>query len=152
MISDENAIQDLVARFDDAANRRDIAEFRKLWTRDGVWEIGDPMPLHVAGADTIATTWLAALADTDWLFRGSFAGVVLIDSDKATGLWPCVETGTFADGRGYDNRASYDDIYRRVDDAWHFQRRHYTYLWLSNDKLCGAPVRLVEAEQQESIS
>jgi ketosteroid isomerase-like protein len=152
MTTDETAIQDLVARFDDAVNRRDIDEFKTLWAEDGVWEIGDPMPLRVVGAGAIAETWSGMIAGTDWLFRGSFAGVVAFDGDKGTGRWPCIETGTFSDGRGYDNRAFYDDVYARIDGNWRFQRRHYTYLWLSNDKLPGAPVRLAQGPDEESAS
>ncbi|MBX9848656.1 MAG: nuclear transport factor 2 family protein [Rhodocyclaceae bacterium] len=34
--SDRAAIADLVARFDDAVNRRDVAEFSALWAIDAV--------------------------------------------------------------------------------------------------------------------
>lgn len=130
--------QELVARFDDAVNRRDLAEFRVLWADEGVWEIGEPRPLAVSGASTIAETWSQALAGTEWLFRGSFAGVTVINGDEATGRWPCVETVTFKNGRGYDNRAFYSDAYVRRDGRWLFLRRHYNYLWLSDEKLPGA--------------
>ena len=41
-MTDLFAIYDLVARFDDAVNRRDKNEFRTLWAVDGVWVIGLP--------------------------------------------------------------------------------------------------------------
>ncbi len=84
------------------------------------------------------------LSSTTWLFRGSFAGVVHIniDGDSATGRWPCIETGTFVDGKGYDNRAMYQDRYVYRDGRWLFQHRRYLYLWLSNEKLLGEPIAL----------
>jgi ketosteroid isomerase-like protein len=142
MADDFDEISQLVARFDDAVNRRDLEEFKSLWARDSVWEIGEPMPLRVEGADAIAATWAKMVEATQWLFRGSFVGVLEIDGDQAKGRWPCVETGTFKDGRGYDNRAFYDDRYLRINGIWLFQRRHYTYLWLSTEQLPGAPVAL----------
>ena len=145
MNDDRFAIADLVARFDDAVNCRDAKEFGALWSADAVWEIGEPMPLRVEGAATIVETWQGMVAGTVWLFRGSFAGVVTLEGDRARGRWPCVETGTFAatdagPERGYDNRAIYDDLYVKQDGRWLFAHRRYVYLWLSTDALPGAPV------------
>ncbi|MGL6290498.1 MAG: nuclear transport factor 2 family protein [Silanimonas sp.] len=144
MHDDRWAIFDLVARFDDAVNRRDAAEFRALWAEDAVWEIGEPRPMRVEGAATIADTWLGMVKATQWLFRGSFTGVVSIEDDTATGRWPCAETGVFADGTPYDNRSIYRDTYVKRDGRWLILSRHYTYLWLSGERLPGAPVVLDE--------
>jgi ketosteroid isomerase-like protein len=141
-LSDRAAITDLVARFDDAVNRRDVAEFSALWCDDAVWEIEAPMAMRTEGAAAIVATWQHMLGGTQWLFRGSFAGVLQVDGDTATGRWPCVETGTFANGKGYDNRAIYEDHYRREPDGWRFLHRRYVYLWLSSEPLPGAPVAL----------
>lgn len=144
--NDRDEIFDLVARFDDAVNRRDPDEFSALWAEDAVWEIGDPMRMRAEGRGTIIGAWKDMVAGTVWLFRGSFAGVVTIEGEnEARGRWPCVETGTFAGtqsagSRGYDNRAIYDDLYVRRDGRWLFQHRRYVYLWLSSDTLPGAPV------------
>jgi ketosteroid isomerase-like protein len=141
--SDHAAITELVARFDDAVNRRDVGEFATLWADDAVWEIEEPMPMRTVGANEIVATWQQMLLGTKWLFRGSFIGVLEIDGDVATGRWPCVETGTFADGKGYDNRAIYEDIYVRRIGRWWFKERRYVYLWLSSEALPGAPIPLV---------
>lgn len=146
-MSDRDAITDLVARFDDATNRRDAAEMRALWADDGVWEIMEPRPMRVDGGDRIVATWLSMLGALDWFFRGSFAGVVSVEGDRATGRWPCVETGRFGPasdrpGQGYDNRSIYEDVYVRRDDGWVFARRRYLYLWLSEGDLPGAGVPL----------
>ena len=141
-LDDRAGIDALVARFDDAVNRRDVPEFAALWAEDAIWEIGEPMPMRTQGADEIVATWQAMLAGTRWLFRGSFMGVVTIQGDRATGRWPCIETGTFADGTDYDNRALYEDVYARVDGRWLFRHRRYLYLWLSSEKLPGGPVAL----------
>jgi ketosteroid isomerase-like protein len=135
------AINQLVARFDDAVNRRDIKEFTGLWHKDATWEIGEPMPMHVQGAQAIVEKWAGMLEGTQWLFRGSFAGVVSVDGDTATGRWPCIETGTFANGIGYDNRAFYEDQYVRSEGQWYFMQRRYIYLWLSSESLPGKPIK-----------
>lgn len=146
---DRMAIFDLVARFDDAVNRRDVEEFAALWAEEAVWQIGDPMQLLVSGRGEIVETWRRMVAGTVWLFRGSFAGVVTLNGAYARGRWPCVETGTFAktdarDATGYDNRAIYDDLYVKRGDRWLFLHRRYVYLWLSSDTLPGAPVPLMD--------
>jgi ketosteroid isomerase-like protein len=48
---ERTAIAELVARFDDAVNRRDVKEFASLWHKDALWEVGEPMPMQVQGAD-----------------------------------------------------------------------------------------------------
>lgn len=147
-LPDHSAILDLVARFDDAVNRRDRAEFRSLWADDAIWEIGDPRPMRTQGADQITENWYNMTDQFEWLFRGSFAGVVILDGDNGTGHWPCVETDAYAkrDGNnpqpGYDNRAVYEDTYIRRDVQWFFSRRRYLYLWLSSQALPGHAVSL----------
>jgi ketosteroid isomerase-like protein len=140
--SDHAAITELVARFDDAVNRRDVSEFSTLWADEAVWEIEAPMAMKTIGAMQIVATWQQMLAGTKWLFRGSFAGVLRVDGDTASGRWPCIETGTFVDGKGYDNRALYEDRYVRRQGQWLFLHRRYVYLWLSSEPLPGAPVAL----------
>ena len=105
--------------------------------------------MHVAGRDAIVAAWTGRVAGTEWLFRGSFMGVVSVDGDIATGRWPCVETGTFkatdaGPRKGYDNRALYEDRYTKRDGRWFFQHRCYLYPWLSNEALPGDAVRLGE--------
>jgi ketosteroid isomerase-like protein len=144
VIDDRTAIEQLVASFDDAVNRRDAAQFARLWTHDAIWEIGDPRPMRIEGAPEISATWSRMIEGTKWLFRGTFVGVVSVDGDVATGRWPCIETGTFLDGQGYDNRAIYEDIYARTEGGWLFRHRRYLYLWFSSESLPGAPVPLAE--------
>jgi ketosteroid isomerase-like protein len=141
---DRLAIGQLVAAFDDAVYRKNAAEFARLWVPDAIWEIGVPRPMRVEGASEITATGQRMIAGTKWLFRGSFAGVVSLKGDTATGRWPCIETGTFANGQGYDNRAIYEDIYSKADGRWLFLHRRYLYLWLSSESLPGDPVPLGE--------
>lgn len=147
---DQVAITDLVARFDDAVNRRDTMEFAALWTEDAVWEIGEPMPMHTHGRSQIVEIWTSMIAGTAWLFRGSFSGVVHVDGDTALGRWPCIETGAFTSGQGYDNRALYEDRYVRTAEGWRFAQRRYLYLWLSNDRLPGQAIPLGEEIASDS--
>jgi ketosteroid isomerase-like protein len=84
-LTDRAAITDLVTRFDDAVNRRDVAELSALWASDPVWEIEAPMAMRTASAAQIVATWQHMFTGTQWLFRGSFAGVLQVDGDTATG-------------------------------------------------------------------
>lgn len=53
-IADESAVRDLAARFSDACNTRNVSAFRRLWTLDAVWEIGEPLPARAEGVNKIA--------------------------------------------------------------------------------------------------
>ena len=135
---DCHAISQLVAKFDDAVNRKSLEEFCSLWTDDAMWQIGAPREMCVQGIDTIRETWKGMLESTVWLFRGSFAGVVEIDGDTATGRWPCIETGSFKEEGKYDNYALYSDSYRRVSGrGWLIASRNYHYLRLTTDIIPG---------------
>ena len=52
-VEDELSIRNLVARYTDAVNQRDLAAFRQLWTDDAVWEIGPPLQSRADGIDEI---------------------------------------------------------------------------------------------------
>ncbi|MDX2065616.1 MAG: nuclear transport factor 2 family protein [Fimbriimonadaceae bacterium] len=136
-MTDYEEIAILVAKFDEAVNRRRIELFDTLWSEDASWEIRNPMPMRVETCAKIIETWQQMLGGTKWLFRGSFLGTVTINGDTASGRWPCVETGEFADGTPYDNRAYYEDTYVRTDAGWRFRSRSYHYLWLSRSPLVG---------------
>lgn len=97
--------------------------------------------MHVEGKSVIVETWTQMIAGTQWLFRGSFEGVLSVDGDSATGNWPCVERGVFADGTGYDNLAQYEDTYVRENGKWKFKSRKYVYFWLSSEPISGGPIK-----------
>ena len=132
---DFHAIMALVAKFDDAVNRRDHEEFCALWTETAVWEIGPPRTMRIEGADKIRATWAKMIEQTVWLFRGSFLGSVNFDGDKAQGRWPCIEAGSFREEGKYDNYAIYHDRYVRTPSGWQFATRRYEYLRLTTDIL-----------------
>src|SRR5260370_16602834 len=53
-VEDELSIRNLVARYTDAVNQRDLAAFRQLWTDDAVWEIVPPLQSRADGIYEIA--------------------------------------------------------------------------------------------------
>ena len=143
--SDRELIGQLVARFDDATNRRDEDGFRALWTKDASWSIGQPRPMSVTGLDAIVAEWHRLLGATEWFFRASYAGIVDVSGDEAVGRWPCLEMSTVSHPQsaahsGYENRAFYEDYYVRREDRWLFSKRRYVYFWISDAPIKGQAV------------
>ncbi len=74
---DENAILNLMARFDDAVVRQDIDTFRTLWVKGGIWEIGtfnpkqskDVTPLHAQGEDQLVAALHQFNVMNEFFFR-----------------------------------------------------------------------------------
>ncbi len=67
----ERDIEDLLARFDDAAIRYDRDAFRNLWMPDGVWEISDPVPLRAQGQDAVVAALDQFHTVNEFFFRST---------------------------------------------------------------------------------
>ena len=74
----------LVARYTDAVNERDIAAFRPLWTDDAVWEIGPPLQSRAEGIDEIVALLRRLLQAEQYVMQMTHSGVVEIKGDRAT--------------------------------------------------------------------
>jgi len=150
----EQAILDLMARFDDAIIRRDAEAFRSLWAEDGVWEIGqfnphgstDIAPLRAQGIDQILAAQRQFGALNAFFFRTTLRGVIDLAGDQATARTPTTEYARRHDGHGYNNVALYDDELVRRDGTWLFAARRYYYLWIdSQSPIPGSAVPLPDA-------
>lgn len=142
-LTDEAEVRALAAAFSDACNRGDVADFRKLWTDDAVWEIGDPLPAQAVGIAAIAQMLEGLLAAWEFFVQMTHSGVVTIDGDHARARWTVQET---ARGRGgdrcYNNFALYEDEMVRTQAGWRFTRRKYDYIYLDDAELHGKSFRL----------
>ena len=83
-VEDELSIGNLVARFTDAVNERDIAGFRQLWADDAVWEIGPPLQSRAEGIDEIVALLRRLLQAEQYFMQMTHSGVVEIKGDRAT--------------------------------------------------------------------
>ena len=142
-LTDEADVRTLAAAFSDICNRGDVAEFRKLWTDDGVWEIGDPLPAQAVGIEAIAQMLTGLLAAWEFFVQMTHSGVVTLDGDRARARWTVQETARSKGGnRFYNNFALYEDEMVRTPEGWRFARRKYDYIYLDDSELHGKAFRL----------
>ena len=139
VLSDESAIRQLAAMFSDAAARNDMDLFRRLWTADAVWEIGDPNAARAQNVDAIVSMMEGLMGR--WEFLMTHSGVITVAGDRATARFITQE---FARGKdsalAYNNLAMYDDQLLRDADGpggWRFARRSYHYIWLDDSPIPG---------------
>ena len=71
-VEDELSIRNLVARYTDAVNQRDLDAFRQLWTDDAVWEIGPLLQSRADGIDEIVAL-LRRLLQAEKIFHANDA-------------------------------------------------------------------------------
>jgi ketosteroid isomerase-like protein len=125
-IEQELAIRDLAARYIDAVNRRDAADWGATWSERGVWEI---FGQRVEGRAAIVPFWEAAMAGFPFAFMQLGSGTLeLGGADAASGRWYMTEHLVTADGQALLTLGRYDDRYVREDGAWRFALRTYTML------------------------
>ena len=142
---DENAILNLMARFDDAVIRQDMQAFRELWIAEAVWTIGQPIPMRAEGVDQIVATLQKFNDSNEFFFRTTLRAVITLDGDRATSRAPTTEYARRPDGHGYSNVGIWQDEFRRQDGDWLFVSRHYHYIWVDSESpISGNAVQLPE--------
>jgi len=147
-VEDRLAIQDLRARFSDAANLRQFDAFAALFAADGVWEVPDMhAAFHGRGA---VRTGIESMLDQWSLFvqmphdgpidvaEAAADGTVV----RASGRAYVHEIGTLRTGGAQRNDSIYEDAYVREHGAWRFARRTYHFLYVDETALAGHGVPL----------
>lgn len=137
-IVDREEIRHLTACWTDAVNRRDYEAFRGLWTEDAVWTIGQPLPMQVAGADSIVAKLQELLTLDKAFFQALHQGVIEINQDEAAARWGVTEFGKPPNpDQGYFNHAFYRDQLVKTPAGWRFARRDYQYIYVDSSLLRG---------------
>ena len=135
-VEDELSIRNLVARFTDAVNERDIAGFRQLWTDDAVWEIGPPLQSRAEGVDEIVALLRRLSQAEQYFMQMTHSGVVEIKGDRATAGFVERERGR-GESSYYDSLAVYEDVLVREANGWRFANRFYRYRFLDQSPFGG---------------
>jgi ketosteroid isomerase-like protein len=114
---------DVVNRYSDAANRRDVESILELWTDDGVWDVGPPISLLCEGRAAIAEV-LARIRSFELLVQVPSPVVVRVDGDVARAHVTIQETTRGPEpGVGWRLTGIYEDELVRELDRWRFKRR-----------------------------
>jgi uncharacterized protein (TIGR02246 family) len=125
--ADRLAIQELIARYNDAVMRMDAASWSSTWAEDGVWSlpgVGD----GIIGRERIVETWKMAMSQFE--FVGFFAspGPLHVDGDTARGTLYQQEILYLKEGGERRVIGRYTDDFVKVDGQWKFAKRVYEVL------------------------
>lgn len=124
-ITDQLALQDLMARYVDGANRRDVQLWRSTWAEDATWRL---MGNEVQGLEAIVTLWEQALQGFEVALLLPGSGTFAVAGDTAEGHWYLQELTRSHGGADTLMISRYQDRYRRVDGEWKYQAREYCVL------------------------
>ena len=126
----ERDLLDLLAQFDDAAINNDLERFRDLWSEDGLWEIGPPIPMQAKGRDAVVQALKTLQMQNLFFFRLTGRPVIRLDGDHAELRSPTVELAGRDGHLGYANVAFYRDEVVLDQGVWRFRKRSYQYIWV----------------------
>ena len=115
---DRLAIQELVARTDDALDRRDAEGWASAFTGYGIYRVGDGP--EVAGHEALAASVreLPAAEGRHWTTNHVLAGT---DESATARMYVAIVRGT-----AFVDSGLYDDVWHKVDGTWRLARRHRT--------------------------
>jgi hypothetical protein len=142
--ADRLALRALVDSYASAVDRLDAGLFASLWTDDAVLSVHFPdgrPPVELRGDDIRG---VPQRLDDLWqrTFHLLANHLVRLDGDRAAGEAYCVAQHVTDTGRvAYDHEMTirYDDVYRRQDGVWRFERREVHMLW-THDRTITGPV------------
>jgi ketosteroid isomerase-like protein len=129
------ALQDLMARYTDAANRRDAEAWASTWTGDAEWHL---LGNVVQGREAIVGLWSQVMQSLDFaLLLPSSSHFDFHGSDSASGYWYLHEYTRDAHGNGSLMLSRYSDRYAREDGEWRYHCRRYDILYRGKADLSG---------------
>ena len=133
-LEDELALNKLMARYVDAANRRDGAAWSSTWAEDGRWLL---MGMEITGRENILGLWQQVLEGFEFALLMPASGHFDIDGDTATGHWYLQEFTRDLQGEALAALSRYNDSYVKVKGQWLFASREYSFLYRGPADLSG---------------
>ena len=132
---DERALQQLMARYVDAANRRDGEDWAQTWAENGTWDIAG---IEVTGRAAILDMWKQVVAGFEFAVLMPSSCLLQIDGKHAGGHWYLQEFTRDLQGERVLALSRYVDEYSKIDGQWYFQKRRYDFIYRGPGDLTGA--------------
>lgn len=136
-LEDEAAIRDLAAAFADAVTRNDKAALSAVWSTDGIFTIGDPIPKTCKGVEEIMAFISKLRDDKEFFVQFVHSGLVVVEGNHATAEWLVEEVGKGGE-KYYHNYCSCSDLIEKIDGKWLFAERTFRFLYLDFSPFTGS--------------
>ena len=131
---DERALQQLMARYVDAVNRRDGEAWARTWAEDGVWRL---MGMEVKGREAILELWQQLVAGFEFAVLMPSSSLLEVNGNRADGIWYLQEFTRDRQGERALALSRYLDSYGKVKGQWYFQSRQYDFIYRGPANLSG---------------
>ena len=125
-VEEQQALNNLMARYADGVNRRDGETWIATWAPDASWNL---MGNEVTGRDNIYALWQQMMSGFEFALMIPSSCLFDIDADSASGHWYLQEFTRDLQGNSAMVLSRYLDTYRRVDGRWLYQSRDYHILY-----------------------
>jgi ketosteroid isomerase-like protein len=125
-VEDQLALQDLMARYVDAVNRRDAQAWAATWDDNGCWNL---LGNEVSGKDSIVGLWQQMMAGFEFALMIPSSCLFDIDGDSASGHWYLQELARDNEGNSSSLFSRYIDTYIRRNGQWLYQSRRYEIIY-----------------------
>ena len=127
-MTDYEEIQNLIARYADAVNRRDFDALAEVFAPDAVWDVTGGTKLRHEGAQVVPG--IRKIVEMgSFLVQIHSPAIIQVDGDRATSRLTVLEVGELPNyGMRFEQYGTYDDILRKSEGQWRFAERRFTTL------------------------
>jgi len=125
-LEDRLAIRELVESYNDAVMRFDADAWSANWSDDATWNLAGMGEFK--GRAAILAAWKGAMANFEFVGFFASAGPIVVDGDRARGVWYQQEFLHQRDGVRRNVTGRYDDEYVKRGGRWYFAKRMYSVL------------------------
>lgn len=127
-VEDDLAIRSLLARYGDAASRRDADAWIATWTPDCTWDLGGGRVTH--GHDETLALWRSSIAKYPWVVQVPASGFLELREGIVHGTWYVLELNHIVDGSGVMHLGHYRDTYAMSGAGrWRFAARRFHLIY-----------------------
>ena len=126
---DRLAIRELLDRYADGVNQRDVEIWGSTWAEDSEWNLPVvPGFEEVKGKANIVEAWLGSMKLFPFVHMMCSVGPLRFEGDRCHFRYYTAEVAVMADGTEIRPRGQYDDIAVKQNGEWLFEKRSFNPL------------------------
>ncbi|MFA7440200.1 MAG: nuclear transport factor 2 family protein [Sphingomonadaceae bacterium] len=127
-------VRELLDRYNDAVNQRDVDAWAACWTDDAVWNIPImPGQNEVVGKKAIVDSWVRSMKVYPVLIMLAHIGKIELRGEGEAWVRSYHnELGRYVDGREIRPRGQYEDIMVKQNGEWLFKHRTFDAIYGEN--------------------